>query len=35
MSRDVIAGLNAAGIGIASSTLEIVGLPPVRTQTER
>jgi len=30
ISRDLLAGLNAAGIGIASSTLEITGLPPLR-----
>ncbi len=29
MSRDILAGLNAAGIGIASATYDIVGLPPV------
>lgn len=32
MSRDVLAGLEAAGIGIASSTFEIVGLPPVQVK---
>lgn len=30
MSRDILAALDAAGIGIASSTFEIVGLPPLR-----
>ena len=32
ISRDLLAGLEAAGIGIASSTFEIVGLPPLRIQ---
>jgi small-conductance mechanosensitive channel len=30
MSREILAALDAAGIGIASSTFEIVGLPPLR-----
>ncbi len=30
MSREVLAALDAAGIGIASSTFEITGLPPLR-----
>lgn len=30
ISREVLAGLDAAGIGIASATYDIVGLPPVR-----
>ena len=30
MSRQIIAGLEEAGIGIASSTYDIVGLPPIR-----
>ena len=30
MSRDVLAALNTAKIGIASSTIEIVGLPPLQ-----
>jgi len=30
MSRDMLAELDAAGIGLASATFEIVGLPPVR-----
>ncbi len=29
VSREILAGLEKAGIGIASSTYEIVGLPPV------
>ena len=33
MSRDLPAGLNAAKIGIASGTYEIVGLPPIRIET--
>lgn len=32
MSREIIAALNAAGISVASSTFEIVGLPPVKIQ---
>jgi small-conductance mechanosensitive channel len=32
MSRGIIDGLDAAGIGIASGTYEIVGLPPVRVE---
>ena len=30
MSRDVLRSLDATGIGIASTTLEIAALPPVR-----
>jgi small-conductance mechanosensitive channel len=30
MTRDILPALEAAGIGIASTTFEIVGLPPVR-----
>ena len=33
MSRDVLAALDAAGIGIASATYEIVGLPPLRMES--
>ena len=33
MSRDILAGLDRAGIGIASATYGIVGLPPVRMDT--
>lgn len=29
-SRDILAGLDEAGIGIASATLDIVGFPPLR-----
>ena len=29
MTRDILAGLDAAGIGIASATFEVVGLPPL------
>jgi hypothetical protein len=29
ISRDILAGLDEAGIGIASGTYDIVGLPPV------
>ena len=32
MSRDILEALDEAGIGIASATFEIVGLPPVRVQ---
>ena len=35
MSRDILARLDAAGIGIASSTFEIVGLPPLRIERVR
>ena len=34
MSRDIINALDAAGIGVASGTYEIVGLPPVRVQLD-
>lgn len=33
MSRDILAALGEAGIGIASTTYEIVGLPPLRVET--
>lgn len=33
ISRDILAGLEAAKIGIASSTYDIVGLPPIRIET--
>jgi hypothetical protein len=32
MSRDILQALHAAGIGVASATFEIVGLPPLRLQ---
>ena len=32
MTRDILAALDEAGIGIASATFEIVGLPPLRLQ---
>jgi small-conductance mechanosensitive channel len=32
ITRDLLAGLDAAGIGVASSTSEIVGLPTVRVE---
>jgi len=32
MSRDILRALDDAGIGIASATFEIVGLPPLRFQ---
>ena len=34
MSRDIIDHLDEAGIGIASGTYEIVGLPPLRVQMD-
>ena len=34
MSREVLAGLDAAGIGLASATFEVVGLPPLRVTPE-
>lgn len=34
MSRDIIDSLDEAGIGIASGTYEIVGLPPIRLQMD-
>ena len=33
MSRDILEGLDKAGIGIASATFEIVGLPPLKVDT--
>jgi small-conductance mechanosensitive channel len=33
ISRELLAALDAAGIGIASTTLEIVGVPPLRLET--
>jgi small-conductance mechanosensitive channel len=35
MSREVLEGLDQAGIGIASSTYDIVGMPPLRIVRER
>lgn len=35
MSRDILDALEEAGIGIASATFEIVGLPPLRLQRQR
>jgi small-conductance mechanosensitive channel len=32
MSREILASLDDAGIGIASSTFEVVGLPPLRLE---
>jgi small-conductance mechanosensitive channel len=34
MSRDILTALEQAGIAIASSTFEVVGLPPLRIQHE-
>jgi small-conductance mechanosensitive channel len=34
MSRDILRELEAAGIGIASATFEVVGLPPLRVTAE-
>ena len=33
ISRDILSGLDAANIGIASGTYEIVGFPPIRLET--
>ena len=35
MSREILAGLDDAGIGIASATYDIVGLPPVELASRR
>jgi len=35
MSRDILRAFDEAGIGIASATFEIVGLPPLRLQRQR
>ncbi len=35
MSREVLAGLDEAGIGIASATYEVTGLPPLTVRTEQ
>lgn len=32
MSREILAALDAAGIGVASATYDIVGLPPLRVE---
>ncbi|WNV77654.1 mechanosensitive ion channel family protein [Geodermatophilus sp. DSM 44513] len=34
MSREVLAELDAAGIGLASATFEVVGLPPLRVRPD-
>lgn len=34
MSRDILRELEAAGIGLASATFEVVGLPPLRVTTD-
>lgn len=34
MTREILGGLNAAGVGIASTTFGIVGLPPLRISRE-
>ncbi len=33
MSRELLKALDAAGIGIASATFEVVGLPTLRIET--
>ena len=33
ISREILAGIDEAGIGIASGTYEIVGIPPLRIET--
>lgn len=35
ISRQILAELDAAGIGLASATYEIVGIPPLRIERER
>lgn len=35
ISREMLTGLEAAGIGIASATYDIVGFPPVRVVTDK
>ncbi len=32
MGREILRELDAAGIGVASATVEIVGLPPLRLE---
>lgn len=34
MSRDILAGLEAVGIGLASATFEVVGLPSLRVTAD-
>jgi hypothetical protein len=34
MARDILRGLDGAGVGLASGTYDIVGLPPVRVVME-
>lgn len=34
MSRDILTALDKAGIGIASATYDVVGMPPLRVQIE-
>ena len=35
MSRDILRAFDAAGIGIASATYDIVGFPPLRLAAQR
>lgn len=35
MSRDILGGLDDAGIAVASTTYDIVGLPPIRIEPEQ
>jgi hypothetical protein len=35
MSREILAGFEAAGLDVASATYEITGLPPLRVVDER
>jgi small-conductance mechanosensitive channel len=35
MTRDILKGIEAAGIGVASATFEVVGLPPLRIDSSR
>lgn len=34
MSRDLLKAFDEAGIGVVSATFELVGLPPLRLDTE-
>ncbi len=34
MTRDILVAMDAAGIGVASATFEVVGLPPLRVERE-
>ena len=34
ISRDILRGLNESGIGVASGTYQIVGMPPISVKLE-